>query len=300
MHSRLVEHVQFLRPSAERSAWVSAWVRVAVCGVLVVLLATGCGHAPERGGSSSFAPQASIGEPTEVERDSAISVLSSMQRSAFDSAFVALKNRSFTREVRTTQIDASGSIVARRTQRIRYDGNGSAGRIVSASDSGQAFQSGPFDALAPSPDPTALPANLASNALADNPAYLSSRTRAAFRYRLDDGAYRGTPVWIVTVQARESGQGPEQSIRYTQLTITRDARQLVAAQTIRAERALLFREDSRFDVRLQPVRGTWLPTETRFRARIDIPFRDPLEFRSASTYAFSLVGEAASLSTDIP
>lgn len=294
MHSRLVEHAQFLRPSAQTSASVSAWVPLAVCSVLVVLLVAGCDHATGRGGASPFAPQTSIGEPTEVERDSAISVLSSMQRSAFDSAFVALKSQSFTREVRTAQIDASGSTVARRTQRIRYDSDASAGRIVSESDSGRSFQSGPFDSLAPASDPTALPANLASNALAENPAYLSPRTRSAFRYRLDDGAYRGTPVWIVTVQARESGQGPEQSIRYTQLTITRDDRQLVAAQTIRAERALLFSEDSRFDVRLQPVSGTWLPDETRFRARVHAPFRDPLEFRSVSTFTFGYTGGTAS------
>jgi hypothetical protein len=279
MHPRPDEHVCFLQSLA------------GACGAVVLAVGLlGCEPSAPRP-TSPFAPAASIGEPSSVERDSALSVLASMRRTAFDSAFDRLSEYAHTRRTRTVQIGASGEPTARRSQTVRYEAGGTSGTVVSQADSGGAFEAGPFDAFVSTPDPTAPLSNLAQQAFPDNPAYLSARTREAFRYRVRDDAYRGEPVSVVTVQARASGEGREQSVRYAELTIHRDTGELLAARTVRAERILLFSEDSRLVVRLRlGPDGTWLPHESRFHARVDVPFRAPQEFRTVSTYTYSLLG----------
>jgi hypothetical protein len=237
-----------------------------------------------------FAPARSIGDPEAAERDSALAVLTSMQRAVFDSAFVRLADRSYTRRLRTEQIDpATGTTTARREQTVRRDEGTGAATVVATADSGAAFKSGPLDTFVPASDPTEVPQNLAESAFPDDPAYLSERTRESFRYRLRPATVDGRSAWTIRIQARPE-QGADQSIRYAELIVLRDSRELVAASTIRSENVLLFREESRMAIRLQPESdGTWLPAETRFHARIDIPFREPLEFRTVSTYRYAVL-----------
>jgi hypothetical protein len=212
-------------------------------------------------GTAVFAPARSIGEPEAAERDSALAVLTSMQRAVFDSAFARLADRSYTRRLRTEQIDpATGTTIARREQTVRRDESTGAATVVATADSGAAFESGPLDTFVPASDPTDVPQNLAESAFPDDPAYLSERTRESFRYRLRPATVDGRSAWTIRIQAR-----PEQG-------------------------ADLFREESRMAIRLQPESdGTWLPAETRFHARIDIPFREPLEFRTVSTYRYAVL-----------
>lgn len=241
-------------------------------------------------GTAVFAPARSIGEPEAAERDSALAVLMSMQRAVFDSAFARLADRSYTRRLRTEQIDpATGTTIARREQTVRRDESTGAATVVSTADSGAAFESGPLDTFVPTSDPTDVPQNLAESAFPDDPAYLSERTRESFRYRLRPTTIEGRSAWTIRIQARPE-QGADQSIRYAELIVLRDSRELVAASTIRSENVLLFREESRMAIRLQSESdGTWLPAETRFRARIDIPFREAVEFRTVSTYRYAVL-----------
>ncbi len=284
----------------ERARSLHRWGAVAV----LVLVATGLGgcnppsdpEAAAAGAAASaasvparFAPVRSIGETTEAERDSALAILGSMQRAAFDSAFVRLPAYAFRRTTRTEQIDpASGAVTSRRERTVRYEAGEPQGAVVAASDSGAAFDEGMLDELVPGTDATARPENLATSAFPDDPAYRSKRTQEAFRYRARRSTYAGRPAWTVTVQARRDGQGRDQSVRHAELTLLRDTRTLVRASTIRSENVLLFREESRLEVALQPgPSGTWVPDRTRFHARIDIPFREVLELRTTSTYAVS-------------
>jgi len=274
---------------------------IAASALLLAVIASGCS---DRSGSGSrdaaasaeadanrFAPVKSIGEPEAAERDSALSVLNSMERTVFDSAFVDLADRSFTRQTRIEQIDpASGTIRSRRERTIQYDAGAASGTVVATADSGAAFGDNPMDVFGPDTEPEQRPGDLAVSAFPDDPAYLSERTQEAFRYRIRPFTYEGRRAWIVSIQARPDGQGADQSVRHAKLTVLRDSRELVAATALRSANVLLFREDSRMSIQLKPDAGAgWLPAETRFHARIDIPFRDPVEFRAVSSYQYSVL-----------
>jgi hypothetical protein len=299
MHPPHSKHVCFLSPAWQRLVRGAAGLAALL---LLAASATGCEGAASGDASGSqatstqaarsassgspFAPPTSIGEPSEAERDSAIRLLSSMQRAVFDSAFVRLDDRAFTRTVRTEKLDSTDTPVARREQTVRYRADGGPGELVSSSDSGQGFDRSSFASLLPSSSPTDRPVNLAAQAFPEKPAYLSARTREAFRYRVESSTYRGTPVSVVRVQAREGGMGREQSVRFAELTIARDSRELLAATAVRAEHVLLFQEDSRLVVRLRPADTTWLPAQTTFHAHVDVPFREPVRVRTRSAFEY--------------
>lgn len=247
----------------------------------LVTALVGCRGATSTGGTSEFAPRDTLATPSSAERDSALALLQRMERTVFDSAFVRLEGRGFTRRVRTEQLAPGGSIRAWRERVLRYPPAGPASMVDT--DSMGTFESG-IDALSRESDPTARPGNLATSAFPDKPAYLTARTQEAFAYHLLDDTLGTQPVRTVVVRPRDTPTGQEQSLRYTRLHIHPATNQLLAAYAVRAERVLLFREDSQLYVRLRPVNGTWLPHVTRFRARVDIPFRSPQQFRTTSDY----------------
>lgn len=275
MQPARTEHVRFLQ--------------TALAVLLLSLGAGGCetGGAPDP--ARTFAPTDTLVVAQPAERDSALALLRRMDRMAFDSAFARLDRYAFLREVRTEQLRSDGSVDAWRTQRLRYaDGP----TQVVARDSSGAFGGGGLGPFAPSATPERRPANLATQAFPDDPAYLSARTRAAFQYAFGpDTTISGTDARVVEIQARRrtsetsSGEGADQAVRYARLAIARGSNQLLAAHTVRAERALLFREDSELTVGLRRAPdGTWVPHVTAFRARVDVPLRDPQYVRTRSTY----------------
>lgn len=247
--------------------------------------AGGCASSSD-GPAAPFLPSDTI-SVAETDRDSALAVLTSMERTAFDSAFAALGAYSTTREVRTEQLTPAGSVSATRTLTVRYPPAPARGTIRTRDSSGTFQQGGILSSLASRGDPTARPENVAPQALSDPPAYVAPRTREAFRYALHtDTGPGGRPAEVVRVQARSNGPGRDQGVRFARLTLLRDTHELIALTVVRAERSLLFWEDSRLTVRLRPAPddAAWLPTLVRFRARVDVPFRAPRQFHTVSRY----------------
>jgi len=250
-----------------------------------VLGLAGCGSAGERP-PPAFLPADTI--TSAVDRDSALAVLTSMRRTAFDSAFSALDRYGVTRYVRTEQLSPSGTATALRSHVVEYAPGTGRGTIRRQDSAGTFRRGGLFGWAAPARAPAERPADVAAQVLPDQPAYVEPRTREAFRYALQaDTLGAGTPVYLLEATARTRGTGREQGIRYVRLVLDRASRELVGLTTVRADAVLLFRENSRFHVRLRRApgpQGDWVPHVSRTRAWVQVPFRSPRQFRTVSAF----------------
>lgn len=285
-----------------RSSWHAASLLLAL--VMAAILLSGCGGSTSSGGPSPLEPDDLPDPPSPDIRAEAIALLDSMDRTAFDTAFVKLGSIPFTQTVRTERLTASGSVLAFREQRLRYDLNtmrsAASGSVASDKEPEgtptyevtvtRADSSGSFDAsvlgrFAPQTDANQPPANVATQAFPDDPPFLSDRKREAFHYAYRERQYEGAPVHVVTIWAKPGESGIDQSARFAKLTLHRGTHELLAAETVYAERTMLYRQDTRFDVRLKRGPGdVWLPRETAFRATLDMLLREPRHFRTTSTY----------------
>jgi hypothetical protein len=209
-----------------------------------------------------------------------------MQRAALDSAFAILSDYRVTRSVRTEQMTPSGTIAALRSYVLRYPPGGDRGTLQTRDSMGTFRGGGLLGGAAPDRSPRERPADVAAQVLADEPAFIEPRTREAFRYALQaDTLLEGTPVYLLEATARNRGTGRDQSVRYVRLVLDRDTRQLIGLTMVRAGRVLLFEENSRMHVRLRRAPDSrWVPQVTRTRARVDVPFRSPRQFRTVSAY----------------
>jgi len=242
----------------------------------------GCSSSPRP--TSPFLPADTIA--TTVDRDSALAVLSSMRRTAFDSAFTALNEYAVTRSVRTEQMGPSGAVTAMQSYVLRYSPGSGQGTIQERDSMGTFRSGGILEWSTPAQTPTARPSNVAEQVLSDEPAFIEPRTREGYRYALRADTLRGeTPVYLLDAFARDQGTGRDQSVRYVRLVLHRGTRELIGLRMVRAGRVLLFEENSRMSVRLRRAPdGQWVPHVTRVRALVDVPFRTPRQFRTASDY----------------
>jgi len=293
------KRVRFLKNVERCRSMFSVGVLALFATALVLV---GCGGSTSAGGPSPLEPDTVPDAPSEELRAETINLLDSMTRSAFDSAFVELGKRPFNRTVRTERLDSTGSVLAFREQTLRYDlpQAQSASSSVEPAESARyevsvlrSDSSGTFDAavlgrFAPTAEEGQPPSNLAVQAFPDDPAYLAARKRAAFHYTHRDATYEGEPVHVVTIWAKSREGGTEQSARFAELTVHRTSKELLATRTVYAERTMLYRQDTRFEIRLQEgPNGIWLPGETAFRATLDMLLRDARHFRTTSTYTAS-------------
>jgi hypothetical protein len=159
---------------------------------------------------------------------------------------------------------------------------------VIRSDSSGNFDAAVLGRFAPTSAEGQSPSNLAVQAFPDDPPYLSARKQEAFHYTHRESTYEGEPVHVVTIWAKPTEGGTEQSARFAELTVHRTSNELLAARTVYAERTMLYRQDTRFEIRLhEDAGGVWLPGETTFRATLDMLMREARHFRTTSTYAAS-------------
>ncbi|MFB6247161.1 MAG: hypothetical protein ABEL97_01160 [Salinibacter sp.] len=249
-----------------------------------VLGLAGCGASGGRP-DPAFVPSDTI--TSTVGRDSALAVLTSMRRTAFDSAFSVLDRYHVTRTVRTEQLSPSGVVTAVRSYTLRYGPAPERGVLRRRDSAGTFRRGGLFGRVAPARNPADRPADLTGQVLPDEPAYVEPRTREAFRYALRaDTLLNGAPVYVLEARARARGTGQDQGVRYVRLLIDRGSRQLIGLTTVRADAVLLFRENSRFFIRLRraPDGASWVPHVTRTRASVQVPFRRPRQFRTVSAF----------------
>lgn len=267
MHPPRIEHARSLH------------VLVAVCLFGGAVL--GCSSSPDV--ESAFLPPDTIA--TAVERDSAISVLSSTRRAPFDSAFSALGTYSVTRSVRTEQRAPDGAVTAIRSYVLRYAPGAEPGTLLRQDSTGAFRSGGLLGRAAPARNPRDRPTDVAEQILPDEPAYVEPRTREAYRYALQADTLHDTPVYVLEARARDRGTGRDQNVRFARLLLEQDSRTLIGLTVVRAGRVLLFEENSRMRLQLRRAPdGTWVPHVSRIRASVTVPFRTPRQFRTVSAY----------------
>jgi len=208
------------------------------------------------------------------ERQAALTVLDSLQQTVIRASFDRLADHAFTQRLRIEQRAPDGSTAAFHERVRRFPPPDSAQRPVQLrADSSGAFDGGWMGNLLPSTGDTLI--DRAQYVLPDEAAYLAPRTREAFRYRLrPDTTLGGRPVRVVEIHAQPGETGADRAIRHARLFVEPGTYELVGLYLVRADASLLFREDSRSAVYLQPSSdGTWVPSTTQLEARLKIPFR---------------------------
>lgn len=211
---------------------------------------------------------------TAEEREAALAVLDSLQLTVIRASFDRLDDYAFTQRLRIERLGADGGATAFREQVRRFPPPDSAQRpIALRADSSGAFDGGWLGNLLPATGDTLI--NRAQYVLPDDAAYLAPRTREAFRYRLrPDTSLGSRTVRVVEIRAQPGETGADRAIRHARLFVEPDTYELVGLYLVRADASLLFREDSRSAVYLQPAAdGSWIPATTQLEARLKIPFR---------------------------
>ncbi len=253
---------------------------IPAAALLTFLILLGCGRTPD---AASEAPGSVV---SEAERDSVLTALRAVDRSAFDHAFEALNRYSFTRHRRTEQFDKNDRVIAFTERVVRFKKEGDAHRaILVEADSGGTFDYGFFNRFVSENVKDVAPVDLAPYLLPEDPPFLLARNREAFDYRfLPDTLLWDETARVLEVRARPK-TGDEQSLRCVRLYVARDTGSLIALAIERTDRALLFREESRYFVHIRPtLRNDRVPHTIRFRTRIRTPFHAARQFRTTATY----------------
>lgn len=264
MHPALADHVHSLRNGRLRA--------------LLLLLLMGPGLLM---GCQSEPPNALMLSADDVaftasaaERQAALALLDSLQQTVIRASFDRLADYAFTQRLRVEQRAPDGDMAAFREQVRRFSPPDSAQRPIQVrADSSGGFDGGWLGNLLPTTSDTLI--NRAQYVLPDDAAYLAPRTREAFRYRLrPDTTLGGRTVRVMEIRAQPGETGADRAIRHARLFVEPGTYELVGLYLVRADASLLFREDSRSAVYLQPSpNGTWVPSTTQLEARLKIPFR---------------------------
>ena len=224
------------------------------------------------------------------QADSAFALLSRVRMDALSEAFATLPRYTYTRQVRTEQLDAAHTLTAFREQRARITTlEGRRVLTTEAVRSAGTFDAGLANRFAEAPD-TLYEAHLLTDyVLPEDPAYREPRNREAYTYRFrPDTLLWGRPVQVVEVSARPE-VGDAQAIRQVRLYVEKATETLVGLDLELTTRTLLFQERNHTSIRLRPaLEGGWVPAQTRFEVFLDLPFTPPRYLRTTTTYyAFS-------------
>lgn len=274
MHPAPAEHAHSLR---------SGRLGTALLLMALTIGALGCEAGPPQ--AQLLRTNDTLFEASAEERQAALAVLDSLQHTVMRAAFDRLGGYAFTHRVRVMEYAPDGTVTNHRTQVRRFPPPDSARRpMVLRVDSAGTFDSGWLSSLTPrAPDSIV---DRAQFVVPEEPAYLEPRTREAFRYRLrPDTALGGRTVRVVELHAQPGDLGADRVIRHARLLIDPATYELVGLYLVRADASVLFREDSRASVYLQPAPDSgWVPGTTQLEARLKVPFRAPRSFRLHASF----------------
>lgn len=263
-------------------------LRLVLLFLAIAGLSAGCqseSHTPLDTPRAFTPPGDTLAAPSEAERDSALALLRRMRRTAFDSAYVRMRNYTFTRHQRTAHLTPGGAIAALHTRTLRYAPSEAQPTVVQ-SDSVGAFPQPTLSAFGPSTALDSAPENVATAVVPTDAAYQSPRTQEAFQYGLRADTLDGVPVHALTVRPTTDAAGAEQAIRYARLLVAHDSDELLAASLLRRSQVLLFYEETRLNVQLRRAPdGVWIPHLAHVHTVVDLPFRAPRFVRTTSAYS---------------
>ncbi len=223
----------------------------------------------------------------QAQADTVMSLLSSSDREALDSAFERMYGYSYRRRTEVRQVSADTSVVARKTTNVAVSTVDGERRLrVLSTDSSGAFSTGLFGWFAeravPSEDTTAL----ATMIMPEEPPYLKARGREAYYYRmLPDSAAEDAVFRRCLIEARP-GAGDSQQIRRIRITVESSTKRIVAVHVTYDQQTLFYRERSSVGLTLKRVgnRENWLPARLALDTDVGSAFMPRKRFVAESTF----------------
>lgn len=264
--------------------------------MLCLLIGTGCDDSAMRDSArqeadtaiASHAADSSGAGMTSMSGGSTIgdSVFAQLQTVHFDAvteAFQALQGAVFTRRIRTEQLDQSGDRIAYRERVMEVDPDTT--RVLDRDSSGS-FDYGFLRRFTSDDVARDEPWELAGYILADDPAYLSPRSREAYEYRSGSGSLSGVgAVTVIDVRAHPEF-GADQALRRAKIFLEAGTDRVVAQEIERSDQALWFRESSDLFIAIRKDSAVgWVPHQTRIETSVRMPFRPIQRFRTESTFS---------------
>jgi hypothetical protein len=216
--------------------------------------------------------------------EAVVNRLDSLDLALMDSAFAALPRVPITRTTRTDAFTPTDSLRGQLYQTWMH-------RPEAEPELLEETQTGTLPnrdlwGLAPRADAASLPDNVVRDAYPEEPPFLEARNQPAYRYGMRrDTLAPGIPVDRMEVVARNTEDGRRMAIPYARIDVLPGTRSAVSTYVVRADRALLYNEDSLFYIALQQdPDGQWLPHIMRFRARLNVPLRPVESVQTATTF----------------
>ncbi|PEN06280.1 hypothetical protein CRI93_10690 [Longimonas halophila] len=259
-------------------------VLLLVASALLAASVATSGCARTEGPPPRYAPTADTTAWT-TTGDAVVSRLDSLDLALMDSAFAALPRVPLTRTTRTDAFTPADSLRGQLYQTWHH-------RPKAEPELLEETQTGTLPdrdlwGLVPRANAASLPENIVRDAYPDEPPFLEARNQPAYRYGMRrDTLAPGIPVDRIEVVARDTGDGRRMAIPYARVDVLPGTRSAVSTYVVRADRALLYDEDSLFYIALQPgPNGQWLPHIMRFRARLSVPLRPVESVQTVTTFA---------------
>ncbi|MES3629039.1 MAG: hypothetical protein PPP56_02620 [Longimonas sp.] len=261
---------------------ISVWIRPVLLIAATLVAFVGASGCSSDGAPPRYAPAAdttswtSTGAPV-IER------LETLDFAVMDSAFAALPRLPLTRHTRTDIFTPDDSLRGRLRQTWAHRPD-AAPELLDEERSGTVPDRDLWG-LAPRADASALPQNVVRDAYPDTPSFLEARNQPAYHYGIRrDTLDSQIPVDRIEVVARDTDDGRNVPIPYARVDLLPGTSTVVSTYLVRAERALLYSEDSVFHIALQArPDGTWLPRDLRFRTRLTVPLREAESVQVATT-----------------
>ncbi len=214
-------------------------------------------------------------------RTAVLALLDTLRTDALQEAFGGLAAHPHLRHLRTEQHAPDGRVLAYRVYTVRHHLD--AAPTVTRLDSAGAFDFGLFGRFARRTDPATPPVNPVPLILPEDPPYRSPRNQDQFRYRLlPDTVLFGRPVRRVDITALP---GSDQTLRRARLAMDAATGQLVGLHLERTSPSVLFREQSRFDLRIRPdAGGQWVPDVEQTHTQLALLWQTPRAFQTRVTF----------------
>lgn len=235
----------------------------------LVLLCTGCRN-PATEQATPLADPA---------QDSLLTYLSLLNRTPLRQAFAHLPRYTYRRTRETAYDESPGRRMGTQTRTVRFTGPPTARTAQTTAETNDGRLPDGFAAATAQEDTTALDGYMLPN----EPVYLSPKGRAGYRFiRLPDTTLYGRPVQQLSVTARIGEKTP---LRHARLYVEPTSKTLVGLDVQRVDVSLLFGEQSRFRLLLQPgPDAVWVPALTEVDTQIKTILGEPRRFHTTTTY----------------
>lgn len=205
---------------------------------------------------------------------------------SFRDAFDSLSQYAFVREIRTVQTTATGEVLARKVETVRYDKkNGERETSLLSADSTGQFDYGFFGSFSTQQDLPSEPVDVGEFLLPDELPYLQARNLEAYTFAsAPDTNLAGRRVRTVEVRVRPEATG-DFPIRYVRHYFDPDTGRLIGLYLERESRTLLFTEQTTLFATLTAGPGNRLvPGALRTTVYLRLPLLSSLRFATESTF----------------